>query len=318
VDRTDAGAKAHTTVVDSEKKPVKVLVTGASGFIGEPVLARLVADSALEVLALGRSRPAVCEHEQMWAQWDLSSGEPLPSAVARFEPEAVVHLAWAAIPDFSPEQCARNLLAGMSLVDQLARLGTVRRVVASGSCFEYNPARGACVEGQPARPKDYFTWAKHALHQYLEVACRAAGVDLVWMRFFYVYGPRQREGSLIPTVLKALSEDRLPPIRTPHNANDFVYVDDVAEGVLRGLDSDVQPGIYNLGSGHATSVLEVCRIAERLTRGSSVLSDALGKGADEATSPSFWADLDRSRDLLRWAPAVPLGEGILRMVEHGR
>ena len=85
-----------------------------------------------------------------------------------------------------------------------------------------------------------------------------------WMRTFYAYGPRQRSTSLVPSILNSLQEGKLPQLRTPLNANDFVYVDDVAEAFSKAVSRDIPSGIYHLGSGVSTPVLEVCRMADRI------------------------------------------------------
>ena len=71
-------------------------------------------------------------------------------------------------------------------------------------------------------------------------------IQLFWMRIFYVYGPRQRSKSLIPTILTKLIEGQLPDLRTPKNSNDFVYIDDVVDAFTKSISIDNDSMIYHL------------------------------------------------------------------------
>jgi nucleoside-diphosphate-sugar epimerase len=174
-----------------------------------------------------------------------------------------------------------------------------------------NKLNGECLETDVGVPKDEFTWAKHALLNWLKIRCRSKDTVFAWLRIFYVYGPNQRSGSLIPTILSHLREGRLPDLRTPKNSNDFIYVDDVAEAFYKSVERNIPSGIYNLGSGKSTPVIEVCKIAEKIVRNTGDLTANLachtvGKPSDV----NFWADCHQSNELLGWKASTSLYDGI--------
>jgi nucleoside-diphosphate-sugar epimerase len=146
---------------------------------------------------------------------------------------------------------------------------------------------------------------------WLEVECKKEDIKLGWMRIFYVYGPRQRSDSLIPSILNNLQNGKLPHIRTPKNSNDFVFIDDVIEAFSNAISIQYPSGIYNLGSGISTSILEVCRKAEMIVMGSDILSQQLNEEAvDTSANIDFWANCTRAEKYLNWQSSTNIEEGI--------
>jgi len=143
------------------------------------------------------------------------------------------------------------------------------------------------------------------------VTCAKGKIDLAWMRVFYVYGPRQRQESLIPSILTHLQSGRLPELHTPQNANDFVFVDDVAEAFSNAVSNKLPSGIYNLGSGSSTPVQEICRKAEQMVLGTDSLTRQLKEKTQESfCNVDFWADCSNAKKSLDWVPTTDLSVGI--------
>ena len=290
---------------------MRILVTGATGFIGLP-LARHLVGQGHEVLALSRS-PLESEKYINWLSADLSFPETYQDAIRSFEPEIVIHLAWQDIPDFSFEKSENNLNQSLDFFSYIISLGGCKKIIVSGSCFEFNRLNGECLESDKGTPKDNFTWAKHSLRLWLEVECKKEDINLGWMRIFYVYGPRQRSDSLIPSILTNLQNGKLPYIRTPSNSNDFVFIEDVIEAFSQAALMHYPSGIYNLGSGTATSILDVCSVAEKIITGTDILSRQLKKETvDTSANIDFWASCIRAEKYLNWQPIIELEEGITK------
>lgn len=290
---------------------MRILITGASGFVGEPIL-RLLGQNRHDILAISRSAPEYAIAQNIhWLQADLNEPLSYRETIKKMAPEIVIHLAWSGIPDFSFEQSLQNLNSSLNLLSYVVNLGCCKKVLVSGSCFELNKLNGVCSESDIGVPKDDFTWAKHALMNWLKVRCVSEGIVLAWLRIFYVYGPKQRSGSLIPIILRNLKEGKLPDLRTPKNSNDFIYVDDVAEAFSKSVELDIPSGIYNLGSGNSTSVIDVCKIAEKIVRNTDELATNLASHtADMSSSVNFWADCHQANELLGWRARTSLHDGI--------
>ena len=288
---------------------MRVLITGATGFIGLPLTLRLV-EQGHKILALSR-KPFKLERSISWLNSDLSLPLTYQEEIRSFKPEVLIHLAWQDIPDFSFEKSKNNLNNSLNFLSFIIGLGSCKEIIVSGSCFELNKLHGECLESEAGKPRDNFTWAKHSLRMWLEIECKKENIQFGWMRIFYVYGPRQRTQSLVPSILTNLQNGKLPYISTPKNCNDFVFIEDVIDAFSNATLSQYPSGIYNLGSGVSTSILEVCRIAEKIVTGKDILSQRLNEDlVDTSKSIDFWANYQRAEKHLNWQPATGIEEGI--------
>jgi nucleoside-diphosphate-sugar epimerase len=291
---------------------MKILVTGGNGFIGESVLKSLIENIDLvEILNLTRSFKKSKSLQIENYECDLSNPDTYLNKVKEFEPAVVIHLAWEGIPDFSLEMCTKNILSSISFIEIVSNLYSCKKIIVTGSCFEYNNKFGICNELDALTPKDYFTFAKKTVLSYLELECNKKNITYNWARLFYVYGPNQRKESLIPTLIETLKSNKSPDLRTPKNANDFIHVSDVADGIMKMTSNNIESGIYNLGSGISTSVTEISKIVELALSGKDLLTNELiEKTIKSEKTVDFKADIQKSVKMLNWTTKISLSEGI--------
>ena len=291
---------------------MKVLITGASGFLGRPI-AKNLSKLGLEVLAISRSIPSNSNMGQInWLQADLSSKNSYQTKVNQFAPEIVIHLAWQDIPDFSIKKSKLNLDQSLDFIHFISSLKSCKKILFSGSCLEYDDAKGECIENKIIKSsKNHFTLAKNTLRKKAEIICKSKSISFAWFRIFYVYGPGQRSESLLPSILNKLKEAILPEITSPFNSNDYIYIDDVVNAFVKATLNELPSGIFNLGSGFSTSAIQVCRYAEKIVLNSSFLSDELEeKNNHKLSDVNFWASIIITKKQLEWAPKTSLIDGI--------
>jgi len=259
----------------------------------------------------GQSPGIECKHLHI----SYEVGQQFPTSIKEFSPEAVIHLAWSGIPDFSAETCFENVSSQISFLNELAKLPNLKKILVAGSCKEYGSSLGRCVEGERFLPDGYFSWAKQTLCDYFHVFCRENGVELLWFRIFYVYGLGQRPGSLVPMLIKALRAGEMPEIKNPKASNDFIYIDDVIDGFIKGLECDGARGIFNLGTGHLTSVDDVSRLVRKAEQSERMsMSEGEAFRASEEVQIGMYADIELARLHLGWMPRTSLQEGIRQML----
>jgi len=289
---------------------LRALITGASGFIGLP-LSKKLSQLGWEVLALARSIPPNNNNSISWLKADLSSPASYKNEITSFRPEVLIHLAWQDIPDFSLEKSLLNLNQSLEFLSFITEIESCKKILVSGSCWEYDKSQGECKEIDVGMPKDYFTLAKHSLRLWIEMISQKKSISLGWFRLFYVYGPGQRPSSLIPSILNHLKDGRLPDIKAPHNANDYIFIDDVVDAFSVASNNPFESGIYNLGTGKSTTALEVCRYAEKLVLNSSSFTSQIEVESKSIISNvNFWAGITSSQDRLNWSPKIFLVDGI--------
>lgn len=296
---------------------MKILITGGTGFIGGPVLNNLIENiEGVEILNFTKSRSNSYSKKIEHYKCDLSNPQTYQAKVEAFEPEIVIHLAWEGIPDFSLEMCMKNVYLSISLIEIVAKVKSCKKIITTGSCFEYNNKIGVCNENDIVSSKDYFTFAKKTILSFLELECNKNNITYGWARLFYVYGPNQRSGSLIPTLIETLKRNITPDLRTPKNANDFIHVNDVAAAIFKMTSNVFQSGIYNLGSGKSTPVIEVSKIVEvALSENDIYTKDLAQRTINTEKTVDFFADIRKSFKEFNWMPKVELEEGIKSIIK---
>ena len=288
----------------------RILVTGASGFIGSAVIRHALAsghDVAGLVRSSGRLPPGAVE-----IPGDLAS--PPWEDIARFSPERVVHSAWISTPGVyleSPENEA-HVDWSLRLACGLAERG-VRRLLVLGTCIEYQTLQGVCSEDlTPIRPSSTYARAKARLHENLNRDLAGTGVGLSWGRVFYPYGEGEHPARLCSSLVARFRRGETAELRTPDSAKDYIHIDDLAAAILTVVTSD-STGAVNLGTGEG---VKVRGIAERIAA-SMGCPHLLRLPAVPAPDPvgDVVADVTRLRSL-GWEPKVTLESGLRRLVKH--
>src|SRR3989338_2285642 len=292
----------------------RVLITGATGFIGTHLLRLLQNENYDLALLVRHKRNAghLLNKNVRFIEADLSQIHVAKKEIKDFDPEICVHLAWSGIPDYHSTHIAKqNLFQSIDLIDLLTAETSCRKIIACGSCSEYGKTDGECLETEPPIAHTALAWAKIAICHYLSLIAKTKSVDFIWLRLFYVYGPGQRKDGLLPTILDAFRQNEEPDIRNPSNAYDFVYVEDVANLLKLGLEKDVESGIYNVGTGRPTHILNICQMAAKLMN-CSVTFPSLPQTQDD-TGVCFLANIKKTVEKFGWYPKYALNDGIEAM-----
>lgn len=300
---------------------MRIFVTGASGFIGQHVVPLLLKDKH-ELLILRRkvTHKSKGQIKSKIVIGDLQNLNRFKKTIIRFDPQVCLHLAWEGLPDYSYEQCKRNVDHSLALIHMLVNETACRKIVVSGTNWEYGRAQGVSREGDKVTEEDkvgamsFFTWAKNAAYKGGSLLCSQRGVDLIWLRIFYAFGPGQKKNSLIPSLCDAFKNGRTPEIKNPHNAQDFIYVGDIAEAFRLAIKKPVKSGFYNISRGEPVSVGEICRMVEK-QMGRKLVSNKpeISKTA-AAHSVRNWADTSKFRRSTNWRPRVNVQQGIKKYI----
>jgi nucleoside-diphosphate-sugar epimerase len=290
----------------------RVLVTGASGFVGRRALAPLLARGFDEVHAVGRgaSAPDGTPAAVVWHGADLLDAASRRALVDEVRASHLLHLAWYAEPGafWAARENAAWVAATIGLVDEFAAAGGVRATLA-GTCAEYAwSAPQPLAENAPLAPATYYGACKDATRRVVEGLAQVAGVSLAWGRIFFLYGPREDERRLVASVARALAAGERAPTSAGLQRRDFLHVDDVAAAFAAIVASGVT-GAVNVGSGEAVTVRS---IAEQLAAaaGRPELLD-VGALPDRPGDPQeIVADVARLRDEVGFTPEWSLADGL--------
>ncbi|MHA2174315.1 MAG: NAD-dependent epimerase/dehydratase family protein, partial [Candidatus Hodarchaeales archaeon] len=292
---------------------MRIFITGGTGFIGPYVVDHLL-KKGHKLLLLSYEEETLNENLlQRMRKVEFVSGtlENLPKwkkSLISFNPELTIHMAWQGIPDFKSEMSVKNLQNGLDLYLTLAEIGC-KRIITSGSCWEYGRTEGKISEELTPFPSNPFTIAKNSLRVMGEEIAKEKDLQFIWTRFFYVYGPGQKPTSLLPYIITSVLSKVTPQIKTPDARNDFIFVDDVGSAIASIVGKCQGKNIiYNIGSGYSTSVREIIKIAYE--KNNIPFSQDLFPTAQESDKVNFWADISKIKADIGWEPKVSLDEGI--------
>lgn len=292
---------------------MRVLITGASGFIGRHLIPLLLQENH-EILVLGRKSIENINCKIRSIICDLRDLASVSTQIVEFDPQACLHLAWEGIPNFSYEQCKRNLDYSLNLIQMLIGRTSCKKIVVSGSSWEYGKQHGVCKETDPSISSSYFTWAKNSIYACGSLLCTESQRDFVWLRLFFAFGPGQRENALIPTLYNAYKKGGAPNINNPLNAQDFIDVRDVAEAFRVSIQKPISSGVYNIGRGEPVTVSDVCAIVEAQMNQFSARIHSADKGPF-SSSVRNWADPSKFQNATGWRPLISVQEGIQNHIE---
>ncbi len=293
----------------------RVLLTGATGFIGKRITAPLQA-RGFEVHTLGRAAPtdASCVHHQA----DLLDPCATRVAVAAAQASHLVHLAWYVEPGMF-WRSARNIdwvAASLNLIRCFADEGG-SRFVAAGSCSEYSwGSERLCEDTSPCEPASLYGSCKDALRRILTAFARTLSLSCAWGRVFFLYGPGEAPGKLVGDATRSLLLGQAFETTHGRQRRDFVHVDDAAGAFAALAAADVE-GAVNIASGTAVAVRDLLVAVARETGRADLLK--FGARPLAASEPSVIEGcVRRLHDEVGYQPRYDIRSGITSSVAWWR
>ncbi|HEY7425435.1 MAG TPA: SDR family oxidoreductase [Gemmataceae bacterium] len=305
------------------------LVTGGAGFIGSHLV---------EALSAQRRTVRVLDNFSTGLRSNLSAIRPAPEVIeadltdaaaiehAMVGVEVVYHLGALASVQRSIEHPAATHAAcvtGTLHVLDAARRAGVRRVVYAASSSAYgglSHLEGQCEEALP-QPLSPYAAAKLAGEFYVQAFAAAYGLETVRLRFFNVFGPRQRADSpysgVIALFIAAMIEGRAPTIHGDGlQSRDFTYVDNVVHALLKAADAPGVSGqVFNIGTGRSITVLDLVACLNRLLNQTIIPQHTPSRSGDVRYS---LANIERARRFLGYEPSFSFEEGLERTLRWYR
>lgn len=299
----------------------RVLVTGASGFIGRWSVPELIG-RGFEVHAVvskplgSRAAHLIQLADARVHDANLFDYSAVDALIDRIRPTHLLHFAWNAMPGeyWTTLENYRWVEASLHLLDAFYRIAGAR-VVMAGSCAEYDWRRAqVCKEDSSPLATDGaaiatpYATCKVALQKMLQSLSRTHGLSSAWGRVFFQYGPGERPTRLVSSVIRCLLIGQEALCTQGTQVRSFMHVQDVGEAFAAILDSEIQ-GPINIGSSERRSVADVVNlIGEQMGR-----SDLIRLGA-KPTPPNepqlLVPDITRLTEQTKWRPKFTLSDGL--------
>ena len=310
---------------------MNILVTGGAGFIGSHTCERLLRDGHRIVIiddlnnfyspSLKRENLAqLGEYGQVaFYQTDICNAAEVSRIVADHQPEAILHLAARAGVRPSLEQpllYERVNVQGTIVLLEAARQSGVRKFIFASSSSIYGAASQAPFSESDLSnlPISPYAATKLAGEKLCYTWSHLYGIQAVCLRFFTVYGPRQRPDLAIRKFSEKIAGGQpISLFGDGTTGREYTFVEDIADGIVKALHYDRAPyDIFNLGNSSPVSLLTLVRTIEEIVGRKAIIEWLPEQPGDV---PITFADISKARRLLGYAPATPLAEGIRKFVD---
>lgn len=316
-------------------KPKRVLLTGGAGFIGSHVAEALlrnkvsltIVDSLDDFYSSAWKKANLDAIHRVgdfeFFAHNICDKHLMRETVARARPDAIVHLAARAgvRPSIEqPELYERVNVAGTLNLLELSREFRVPRFLFGSSSSVYGAGSSApfSEKNLDLRPISPYAATKLAGELFCHTYAHLYKLQVVCLRFFTVYGPRQRPDLAIHKFVARIEKGQpIPIFGDGETGRDYTYVDDIVAGVIAALDyefpasGDTPFEIFNLGNSHPVKLGELVRMIECATGKQAVIQR---ESMQQGDVPLTWADIAKAGRLLGYCPQTGLEEGLRKFV----
>ena len=238
---------------------MKILVTGATGFVGQYVVRQLLADGHT-VVATGTNQVKARKFDWFdqvtFVEYSFPSTGDDQNLYEYFgQPDALIHLAWQGLPNYKATfHFEQNLFPQYLFLKNLIDNG-LRDLTVTGTCFEYGMQDGCLSEDQLSMPANPYALAKDTLRKMLQALQTEHPFSLKWARLFYMYGDGQNQNSIIPLLQRAIEQgETVFNMSGGEQLRDYLPIEDVATYLCRIATQTNVAGIINCCSGQPISV----------------------------------------------------------------
>lgn len=290
---------------------MKILLTGATGFIGRHILA---AFGDHEIHAVTRSLESVPDDlkqnkQIIWHEMALNETDKLRVRIREIVPERCIHLAWDTKPGRYLDDKSGNLELlqnGLQLLNILIE-SECQQVIMLGSCAEYAMQSARLQTNSPLDPQTIYAAAKASLALLGPQLCKGSKTRFCWARLFYLYGPGEHHQRLVSGLLAKLMAGEEFACGRGEKKKDYLYIRDVVSGIRSLLTANAE-GVYNLCSSEPVTIADIGAAAEKAVGCQGLIR--YGAVPERAWDPEFIVGDNSGLKALGWSPAFDLQKGL--------
>jgi dTDP-6-deoxy-L-talose 4-dehydrogenase (NAD+) len=280
-----------------------ILVSGASGFLGQHVVRALLEDGGHHIIVTGRSEAKLRRLNTDYISYDLNERrDDCFDLLGR--PDILIHLAWEDLPKYQNLTHIEHNLQNSYWFLKAMILQGVDNITVAGTCYEYGQQNGCLSEDRPVYPATSYSIAKDTLRRFLQLLQQQYPFRLLWTRLFYMYGPGQNPNSLIAALDEAIdSGEKVFNMSNGEQLRDYLHVKEVAGRLVRMALNPMCSGIVNICNGQPVSIR---KLVERhlVTRDADIQLNLGHYSIPDYEPMAFWGDSGKQNKFLGQSNAI--------------
>ena len=297
----------------------KILVTGATGFIGANVAIHL-ANEGHEIYGLSRNGEYNWRLEDerdsiRLVKCDISSYEETYSTIENVKPDGIIHCSqYGAYPKEKSNKIMfeTNNTGLFNIIDACTKF-SADWLINCGTSFEYDGIERGIKESINSNPHSYYGIFKATGTRMLDLYSEMMSTKLMTLRIFQAYGPFEAKGRLVPYLIYNLISNLDIHLNNPNLERDFTYIKDITTAfskAIKVMDNLEKHEVINVGSGKYTSILDFANAGKNVINSSSqIILDNLQTKPEDRINRIF-ADVTKAKMIIRWNPKFQVSEGI--------
>lgn len=298
---------SSTNSLSAEFAGARVIVTGASGFIGLNMV-ELLSGMGADVLVIDRNQPS--QHfDRVEFEW-----ADLKHLDKTYEADYLIHLAAITNAGYAErypiDTYEINVLGTLNLLNHVK---IRKRVLFPSTALIYETSERPIAEDWATELSATYAQSKHIGEQVIRSLCKRMGVAYTIVRFFNIFGPGQLPMYIVPQVLRQIIDHKRIELRNGSVMRDLLYVDDCIDAVLKLVQSPgAEDNVFNIGSGRIVTIADVARAAVGVSGDETV--EIVDQQQTIAYSPTaILADISKVKSTIDWHPRTSLDEGLSNM-----
>ena len=276
---------------------MKILLTGAGGFIGKNYLENTISSNIFTV------SKSITESKKIYKNYagDLSDLS-FVKKIASEKFDVIIHTAWIGLPKRTTDLNLLNFNMYKTIINIFSASQDTKHIFL-GSCLEYGNLIGRASEITEGIEIDNFGQTKRDLLNYVKLS----GITYSWIRLFYLFGPHQHINSLTRSLHREILKKQEISLINPNKTHDFIYIKDVVAFIDKVSGTNLISSVYNCGSGDPVSVGQIANTILKIM--------ALNFQFQEQPEPALSADITKAKKDFNWSPSYSIYSGLSETLE---
>jgi nucleoside-diphosphate-sugar epimerase len=299
---------------------MKVLITGANGFLGSNTVRHLL-NANYEILALSKNSNNISDiiHRIDFIKCNSENYFLHESKILDFCPNIVINFAWDGGNNYqdinSFNQFYKNIPLSLSLLEIINKQDNKPKFIGLGSFTEYGIIKSQARENQKENPINFYGLAKKQIKQITEIFCNLNSIEYNWIRPCYIYGPGDVSTRLIPSIINKILSNQEIILNSCETIIDYLYIDDFCLAIIDLIKSSAPNGVYNICSSNEYILKDILTsIQKNITNNTKIIFD---KELDRKFSSNYICGSNKKiKRKTNWTPKIKIEDGIKNTINY--